>query len=313
MSQNKKAHHYPTKIMGCGMVITAVHHDPQVAWDGIRAAEKEMRRIETLISSWQENSQTDLINQSAGIKPVQVDEELFQLINRSIKVSRLTQGAFDISGTLSRYFWNFNNTDSSLPTDKDISTLRYLIDFNKIKLDRSCNTVYLKESGMKIGFGGIGKGYAAQRAKTVMMKLGVNDGLINASGDLLCWGNPPNSIGWEISIPDPLNPSYNKTKVKINHGSVVTSGSNEHYTIVDGIKYSHIINPRTGMPVTHTTNVTVLSPDAEFGDALATAISVLPIEEGIGLVNRLNGVECMIIDDTDSVHFSKTLKNNIDA
>lgn len=308
MIKSKKAHHHPALIMGCGFVITAIHHNPQIAWDAIRAAEEEMRRIEALISSWKTTSQTHQINLAAGKRPVKVDLELFELIERSLRVSQLSCGAFDISGTLSRYYWNFNKQENKLLPKEKIVKLRSLIDYQQIHLDGADHSVYLAKEGMKIGFGGIGKGYAAQKAVEKMKKMGIENGLVNASGDLLCWGSPPDKSSWEISIPDPINRKLNLLSISLHEGSVVTSGSFENYTLINGIRYSHIINPRTAMPVTHTKNVTVVCPNAEFGDALATALSVLPIEESINLVNQLNGVECIIIDVYDQPHFSNHLK-----
>ena len=306
---DKKAHHHPALIMGCGFVITAIHEDPQIAWDAIRAAEAEMRRIEGLISSWKTTSQTHQINEAAGKHAVTIDQELFGLIKRSLKVSELSCGAFDISGTLSRYYWNFNKQENKLLAKDKIEELSTLIDYRQIQLNENDQSVYLAKAGMKIGFGGIGKGYAAQKAVATMKEMGIENGLLNASGDLLCWGSPPDKSSWEISLPDPVNRDLNLLSISLQEGSVVTSGSFENYTLIDGVRYSHIINPKTAMPVTHTKNVTVICPNAEFGDALATALSVLPIKESINLINQLNGVECIIIDAKDHAHFSNQLKS----
>ena len=307
-SNVKKAHHFPVRLMGCGFVLTAVHESSQVAWDALRAGKSEIERIEKLISSWKDDSQTTAINEASGERAVSVDRELFNLIERSVKVSSLTQGAFDISGTLSRYYWKFDKQDHSLLSKASIDKLVSLIDYTNIILNKAESSIMLRKKGMKIGFGGIGKGYAAEQAKEIMQKHGIQDGLVNASGDLIAWGNPPQAEIWDISIPDPKNRAFNLLSLSIENGSVVTSGSYENYTVIDGKRYSHIINPRSGYPVTHTKNVTVVCPNAEFGDALATALSVLPIEEGIGLTNRLAGVECIIIDAYDQPHFSNLLK-----
>ncbi len=306
--KRKRVQHYPIKIMGCGFVITAIDENKQLAWDAIRAAEIEMRRIEALISSWTTTSQTYLINEAAGKKGVVVSKELFELIERSLKVSELSNGAFDISGTLSRYYWNFNKKENEFLAEDKVLELRSLIDFQKIKLEASTSSVYLEQEGMKIGFGGIGKGYAALKAKEVMESYGIESGLVNASGDLLCWGSPPDKDQWEIKIPDPTNRTENLLSISFEEGSVVTSGSYENFTLINGIKYSHIINPRTALPVTHTKNVTVICPNVEFADAFATALSVLPINEGLSLCNKLAGVECIIIDVNDVAHFSLNLK-----
>lgn len=306
-----KAHHHPVKLMGCGFVLTAIHSDPQIAWDAIRASESEIVRIERLISSWDNLSETSQINRNAGIKPVVVSKELFNLIERSLKISRLTAGAFDISGTLSRYYWSFDKKENPMLAAEKIEELRDLINYKNIVLNQETNSVFLVKMGMKIGFGGIGKGYAAMRAKEVMLSHGIENGLINASGDLMCWGSPPNKENWEIKIPDPNNRSQSIMEYQIPYGSVVSSGNYENYTIVEGKKLSHIIDPRTGMPVENIQHVSVVSTDAEFADAMATAISVMGISLGLYVVNRINGIECCIIDNSGNKYFSEQFNQKI--
>ena len=310
---NIKAHHYPFKAMGCGFVITGVHSNPQIVWDAIRAAEDEINRIEDLISSWLENSQTSRINNLAGVAAVKVDRELFELIDRSIKISNLTSGSFDICGTLSREYWNFNNDVGSKISECKIHELRSLIDYRNIVLDPSECSVALRMKGMKIGFGGIGKGYAAGRAMKVMQELGIEHGLINASGDLMCWGNPPNKDEWVVKIPDPINRNSSILEFTLPYGSVVTSGNHENFTIIDDKVYSHIVDPRTGHPVSHIQQVSVVSPDPEFADAMATALSVMTIEEGIGIVNKLKGIECIIIDAKEEMYMSNHFERMLSA
>lgn len=303
-----KAHHYPIKLMGCGFVLTAVDHSPQRAWDAIRAGVREINRIENRISSWKVDSETSRINRQAGKSPVKVSRELFQLIERSLKVSEISGGAFDISGNLSRYYWNFDQQAHEMLSENKIHELRDRINYRLIQLDAEAQTVFLQKEGMSIGFGGIGKGYAAYRASQIMQELGVASGLINASGDLMAWGQPPGKNGWDIHIPDPQNREHSLLQFSIPNGSIVTSGSFENYTLIDGKRYSHIIDPRTGLPVDCTKNVSIVCPNPEFADALATAVSVLGAEEGIRLIDRLNGVEGIVIDQADRVFYSKSLQ-----
>lgn len=304
-----KAHHHHVKLMGCSFVLTAVSANPQKAWDSLRAGVAEIERIEALISSWQPNSETSKINDNAGIEAVKVSSELFGLIERSLQVSKMTAGAFDISGTLSRYYWEFDGLENQLLPEEKIHELRDLINYKWIELDQNESSVFLKKKGMKIGFGGIGKGYAAHRAHLIMKSMGIENGLINASGDLMAWGNPPNRNGWEIKIPDPENRTNTLVQFTIPNGSVVSSGNFENYTLIDGVRYSHIIDPRTGMPIIKTKSVSVICPNPELGDALATAISVLGAEMGINLINRLNGIECMVIDSNNKIHYSTHLNS----
>jgi len=303
-----KAHHHFCKLMGCQFILTAVHTSPQKAWDAIRAAAAEITRIEKLISSWDANSQTSLINCKSGIAPVKVDAELFRLIERSLKVSKITAGAFDISGTLSRYYWKFNQQNNRMLSIDKIHELRDLINFKKIELNYEDKSVFLKKAGMKIGFGGIGKGYAAFMAQQIMIRMGIKSGLVNASGDIICWGKPPDKTSWDIKIPNPEDMDDPLFNISIPFGAMVTSGDYESYTLIDGKRYSHIIDPRTGMPVRSLKSVTVICPNPEFGDALATAVSVMGAEAGIALINRLNGVECLVIDQDNKKYLSKQLK-----
>ena len=309
-SYSLKAHHHSVQLMGCHFVITAVDESPDRAWTAIRAAENEIIRIEELISSWKDSSETSEINRMAGVRPVKVSKELFSLIERSLKVSHLTSGAFDISGTLSRYYWNFNNGKGSFLPEAEIIELRDLMDYRLIQLDRTTTSVFLRKEGMKIGFGGIGKGYAAYQAHKVMQDLGIRSGLINASGDLMCWGSPPNDNAWPISIPDPEQYDRSLLQLSIPYGSVVSSGSQFNYTMIEGKRYSHIIDPRTGLPIEGLKSVSVVCPNPEFGDAFATAISVLGSDEGLSLINRINGVECVIVDRDGQTLFSDQLKES---
>ena len=304
-----KAHHHKQKLMGCRFVLTAIHKCADTAWNAIRAGESEIRRIESLISSWKSSSQTNRINDSAGVKPEKVDVELFELIERSLKISEMTAGAFDISGNLSRHYWDFNQQELIHLHDEKVAELRSRIDYRNILVDRESESVFLSKPGMKIGFGGIGKGYAAYRAKVVMKSCGVDSGLIDASGDIFCWGDPPNRKGWEVKVADPNDTNRAIITVQIPEGAVVTSGSYEKYFTLNGTRYSHIVDPRSGLPLKGTCSVTVISPNPEFGDAMATAISVLGPNEGLNLVNRLNGIECAIIDQNGEHFLSENLSS----
>lgn len=307
-NQPLKAHHFPVKLMGCGFVLTAVDRDPQLAWDALRAGVAEITRIENLISSWKDDSVTGQINANAGIGPVQTPPELIALIRRSQRVSELTYGAFDISGTLSRYYYQFDKAEHAPLPEYKLEELRDLINYRNIEVDPIEGTVFLKRRGMKIGFGGIGKGYAAWQAHKVMANMGIRSGMINASGDLMCWGNPPQREGWEVYLPDPEDRSRPLLYLTIPGGSVVTSGNHENYTLVNGKRLSHIIDPRSGRPVEGLQTVSVLCPNPEFADALATGISVLGAKIGLELVNYLDGVECVLIDMEGNRYFSHNLK-----
>lgn len=297
--------------MGCRFEITAIAIDKLIAIKAVDEGIAEMSRIENLISEWLPSTQVAAINNHAGIAPVKVDKELFDLIYRSNKVSELTNGAFDISSISMDRIWHFDKTEQTLPDSATVKKAAININWKNIVLDAKEQTVLLKNSGMKIGFGAIGKGYAANRAKHVMQMIpGVVGGLVNASGDLIAWGESNHKDGWRIQIADPKDQNKILGWIKLNDLSIVTSGNYEKYFTSKGVRYAHIINPSTGYPVTTIKSATIICPDAELSDALATSVCVLGIEKGMELVNHLNGVECLIIDVNDQVFTSEKLQLN---
>ncbi len=303
-----KSYHQVLRLMGTRFEITAIHSEKEVALKAIEAAINEIQRIEKLISSWDDASQTSAINRYAGQKAVKVDRELFELIRRCLKVSKLTDGAFDISFATAENIWQFEGQKSIMPPPDIVAATVQKINYQNILLHQTAAKVELKETGMKIGFGGIGKGYAANRAKLIMERLGISSGVVNAAGDLVCWGLQENGKDWEVGIADPKDEKSVIAWLVIKNGAIVTSGNYEKYTLIDGHRYAHIIDPRTGYPITGIKSVSVICPDPELADALATAIFVLGKEKGLDLINRLKDIDCLIIDEQDQLHASQHLE-----
>lgn len=303
-----KVHKKVTRLMGSRFEITAISNDGNSAWAGIEKAIQEITRIEKLISSWDANSQTSEINRNAGIQPVRVSRELFDLIFRCKKISELTNGAFDISFAAVDHIWRFDRSVQQLPGADVVAASVSKVNYQNILLNKYEGTVFLKEQGMKIGFGGIGKGYAANKAKEEMRKLGITSGVVNAGGDLIAWGQLEDGGLRKIGIADPKNDSQILAWLSVRNVAVVTSGDYEKYFISSGVRYSHIINPKTGYPVTGIKSVTIVCPDAELADALATGVFVLGEKGGLELVDRLKGIECLIVNARDEIITSERLK-----
>ncbi|QSE98214.1 FAD:protein FMN transferase [Fulvivirga lutea] len=297
-------------LMGSRFEITAIHNDETLATQAVEACISEVTRIEKLISSWDPNSQTSEVIRNAGIQPVKVDRELFDLISRAKKISKLTNGAFDISYASMDKIWKFDGSVTQLPTEEQVQASVSKINYNNIILDKENSTVFLKEEGMKIGFGAIGKGYAANRGKQIMQTMGIENGIVNASGDLITWGKEANGKEWSIGIGDPKNKGQVLAWVTVGELAVVTSGNYEKVIKINGENYSHIIDPTTGWPVKGLKSVTIFCPDAELADALATSVFILGKEKGLSLVNQLKGVEAFLVDDKDEIHTSSALKLN---
>ena len=296
------------KLMGNRFEISVVTHNKSKAKLCIQAAVDEIRRIEKLLTTFNESSQTNLVNRNAGLMPVKVDKELFDLIKRSKKISELTQGAFDITyGSIDKRFWNFDQTMTSLPDALTAKKLVRLINYKNVVLDQNNMTVFLKEKGMRIGFGGIGKGYAAEKAKYLLQQMGIENGIVNAAGDLTAWGYQPNGKPWTIGIADPNVTRNAFSYLELTNTSIATSGNYEKYVMIDGKKYSHTIDPKSGYPVSGIKSVTIISPNAEIADAMATPVMIMGIRVGLDMINQLNGIECIIIDDADTIHTSSNV------
>lgn len=311
--QNLKGQQIFTKnimLMGSDFEITIVDNDQANAENMINIAIEEISRIEKLISSWDKNSQTSLINLNAGVKPVKIDLELFELISRSIKVSNLSQGAFDISYASMDKVWYFDRKMTEFPSIEKIKKSVSKIGYKNIVLNKKDTTVFLRLKGMKIGFGAIGKGYAADKAKEILIKNNVKSGIINASGDLTAWGLKPSGKDWMVAIVNPINKDKVFSWLTIKNKSIVTSGNYEKFINLDGKKYSHIIDPRTGYPSEGILSVTIITDKAELADALATSVFVLGVDIGLNMINQLNGVDCIIIDDNNKIIKSRNIEIN---
>ena len=294
--------------MGNTFTITVVEENEANANKQIEIAINEIKRIEQLFTTYKTDSQTNLINENAGIKPVIVDQEVFNLIERSIAISKITQGAFDISyGSIDKSLWNFDKTMKQLPSAEEAKKMVHLINYKNIILDKETYTVFLKEKGMRIGFGGIGKGYAAEMAKKTLIQNNVKSGIINASGDITTWGFQPNGKSWTIGIANPDQPKNAFSYLEISNKAIATSGNYEKYITIAGKKYSHTIDPKTGLPITGIKSVTVISNNAEFADAMATPIAVMGIKAGLYLINQISDLHCIIIDDNNKIYTSKNI------
>ncbi len=296
--------------MGSRFDITVVAANEEIGYINIDEAAGEIRRIEDIISSWKPDSETSLINKNAGIKPVKVSYELFKLIERSQQISLITDGAFDITFASIEQVWKFDGSMQYKPTAAEIKKSITKVGYQKIILNEEEQTVFLRDKGMKISFGAIGKGYAADKAKELLVSKQVVAGVINAAGDLTTWGTKTSGEKWLIGIANPMNNGKIFTWMPIVESSVATSRSLDKYVAFDGNKYSHIIDPRTGYPATGITSVSVFSKSAELCDALATAIFIMGKDAGLALINQLGATEVILVDDNNKMFKSNGILFN---
>lgn len=296
--------HKSLKLMGTRFDITVVSSNEDIGQINIDEATAEIKRIEALISAWNPDSQTSLINRNAEIRPVKVSSELFELIKRAKQISELTDGAFDISFASIDEVWKFDGSMKRKPTDEELEKSIAKVGYQKIILNEKNQSVFLKEKGMKISFGAIGKGYAADRAKALLISKQVVGGIINAAGDLTTWGTKANGEKWLIGIADPLSKEKIFSWLPVVESSVATSGDSEKFVVFNGIKYAHIIDPRTGHPSRGINSVSIFAKSAELCDALATAVFIMGVESGLALINQLGGTEIILVDSNNKVYKS---------
>ncbi|MDB5062293.1 MAG: thiamine biosynthesis protein ApbE [Mucilaginibacter sp.] len=296
------------KLMGNRFELSVVAESEQWANERIDAGIEEIKRIERLLTTFSDDSETNQVNSNAGIKPVVISRETFELVKRSIMISKVTQGAFDITyGSIDKRLWNFDQQMTALPDKETAKKMVRLINYRNIILDEENCTIYLREPGMRIGFGGIGKGYAAERAKLIMKQQGVISGVVNASGDLTAWGLQPDGKKWTIGIANPDASHQVFSYLNISEMAVATSGNYEKFIMIDGKKFSHTINPRTGLPVTGIKSVTIITTNAEIADAMATPVTIMGVHAGLDMINQMKDIEAILIDDNDRLYTSKNI------
>jgi thiamine biosynthesis lipoprotein len=305
VSFGQMTHKRKLSMLGSPLEITVVAKDTIQGNQYIDLAITEVKRIEYLISDWIPSTQISQVNKNAGSKPVKVDKEVFDLVGRAIKVSQITSGAFDISYASMDKIWKFDGSMKAMPTEEAIKKSVSKIGYKNIILDSKEQTIFLKNEGMKLGLGGIGQGYIADKVKELLLSKGCTSGIVNVSGDINAWGRQQDGNPWTVGIVNPLNKNKVFATFPLEDSAVETSGNYEKYVIFNRIRYSHIIDPRTGYPAQGVVSVSVFAKQTEIADALATGIFVMGVEVGINLVNQLKGIECIMVDDKGKIHSSK--------
>lgn len=293
--------------MGSKWDIAIVAKDSSTAENYIDTVITEVTRIEYLISDWKPQTQISQVNRNAGKAPVKVDKEVLAITQRAIHISEITNGAFDISFAAMEKIWKYDGSMTEMPSPEAVKNAVKKVNYKNIIVDTINSTIFLKEKGMKIGFGALGEGYAADRCRDMMITKGVKAGIINGSGDMGTWGKQPNGKPWNIGIEDPFNRGSLFAVVPLIKGAVTTSGSYEKYVELDGKRYSHIINPATGYPATGLISVTIFGPSTEMSNAFSTSIMVLGKDKGLELLKQYPNYSCIIVSDNGSFYTSPNI------
>jgi thiamine biosynthesis lipoprotein len=295
------------EAMGSGFEIQASGADGAVLDKALQAARDEVARLDRMMTDWKETGPLMEINRQAGSRPVEVPRDLFFILKRSLQVSELTDGAFDITFASAGRLWRWWETNPPLPSPEEVRAALANVGWRHLRLDEAQGTAYLDRPGCRIGLGAIGPGYAADLALRKMKELGVHDALVNLSGDVVAAGTHAGRP-WEISIRHPRRPGEAFAVLPVSNLAVSTSGDYERFFLKDGKRYGHIIDPRTGYPADGCQSATVTAPSLALADALATAVFVLGPVKGMELIERLDAVEALIVAADGTVSASSGLK-----
>lgn len=302
-----------TRLMGCHFELGILSPDATKANKLLQDGIDEIRRIENLLTEFVPNSITGKLNSLAHKNKIPIPQEVFDLLVRCDRISRLTRGYFDITvGPLKRIY-QFRNKEFKMPQKGLIQRTLKSVGYQKIQLNSKTLEVKFENEGMHISFAAIGKGYAADSVKKLWQSMGVASGYINASGDLTAFGWNEKQEPWMIGIGNPESPQQALFNIPLINMAVATSGDYEQHFIYNNKRYSHNLNPFTGLPVASVKSISVFSPSAELSDALATALSAMELKLALSFVNQLPNTHVIIIDANNQVHFSKQLEYEVMA
>jgi len=295
--------------MGTVIEITLQTDDEEGAKKATLQAFQEIKRIEQLMSPWIGTSDVSHLNRSAGKDWVKVSPETFDVIQRSQKISGLSEGAFDITIAPLTQLWRKARERGVPPPSEEVKKFLGLVNFRNIST-RSGGKVFLKKKGMAIDLGGIAKGYAVDRAFEILTSLGYKNLIVNAGGDLRT-GGLKNNAPWSIGIQHPRSAEKVMATISVSDSAVATSGDYEKFFFHEGKRYHHILNPKTGFPADGCQSVTILSKNGMTADGLATAVFVLGSVKGNDLCQKMKGVECLIVGREGKAVMTPGLKDLI--
>jgi thiamine biosynthesis lipoprotein ApbE len=283
-----------------------------------QAAFDEIRRIDRLLSTYKSESEISEVNRRAAREPVVVGPDFRAVVAASRIYYDLSDGAFDPTVYPLMQTWGFRKKENRLPTSEEIEKVLPLVNYQKVVLDDAAHAVSFADEGMALDFGGIAKGYAVDRAVEALKELGVTRAIVDAGGNFYGLGTPVGRKRWKAGIRHPIRLDEIIAQFPVSNAGVATSGNYERFFEIDGTKYCHIMDPRTGRPVPHMLSATVIADTAMAADALSTSAFVLGEKRGLNLIEDLPGVEGMLIvqdaDMTDGfrILLSSGLKDTIE-
>ena len=296
--------------MGTLVSITAVARTTDEANTAIMAGFEEVKRLEQLLSTWIPASELSRVNAAAGRTAVRVSPETMTVVRKSLQVAEMTEGAFNIAIGPAVDAWNIS-AEPRLPTAEELAALKPLVDLQHIQTDVWERTIFLEKPGMRIDVGGIGKGYAADQAVSVMKKSGALAGVVALSGDIKTFGWLPDVGAFPVEIRHPRKEGEILAEITLHDEAISTAGDYERFFEKDGIRYHHILDPNTLQPAQGCQSVTVIAKEGVWADGLDTGIFVLGAKRGMELVEHLEDVEAIIVDNAGRLLISSGLRNRV--
>ena len=295
-------------LMGTVIEVTIYDSDDESIFNDIFTKIKE---LESNLSINEDGTLVDKINLSAGIEPVKVDDDTYEVIKKGLEYSKISNGLFDITiGPLVK-LWSIGLPEQKLPTKDEITAKLPLIDYNDLVLDESEKTVYLKRPGMMIDLGGIAKGFTADIISEILTEKGIKSAIINLGGNIFAHGNKNKTDFWKVGIQNPLSDRGGIIgSIQVKNKSVVTSGTYERYFEENGIKYHHILSPKTGYPYENNiSGITIVSDKSVDGDALSTSVFAMGVEDGLNFVNSRDGIDAIFVTNDNKIYLSNGIKD----
>jgi thiamine biosynthesis lipoprotein len=289
------------EVMGTFARVVAVAADSNTTKRSIEAALAEIKNVDRLMSKYKSDSEISELNRDGFRRAVKVSKSTYEVIEKSIKFSKLSGGAFDVTVGPLMDLWHSAEETNSLPTDAELQQARSKVGYDKLILDANGKSVRFAAEGMKVDLGGIAKGYAIDEAVEAMQKCGAIGGMIDIGGEIRCFGLPPagQSI-WRIGLQNPaagdvMNAGKPLLTLRLTDAAVATSGDYHRFVTIGGKRYSHIVNPESGYSSESLASVTIICSNAIDADALATAVTVMGKEKGLALIEQMPGVEAILI------------------
>ena len=297
-------------LMDTIIEITAYGPNSEAA---VQAAFKEFSRLHEITNNFDENSQVSMISKMAGKQKVQVDPDLIKMLKRSNELAEMLDGTFDVTIGPLTDLWGIGRKGDFVPTDQEIDKALSLIDYHLLDINETDNTVYLKKVGMKLDLGGVAKGYATDRAIEILKSYGITSALVNAGGDIRVIGNKPDGTPWRIGVQHPRNSDGVIAKLTLTDWDTMeSSGDYQRFIMKDGVRYSHILDPRTGKQPRSVTSVTIIINNSTDGDILSTALFILGVDKGLEYLKNFPGVEVIWVTNDGQVVTTPGLEGKVE-